>query len=55
MYILFEVKLKEIGVNQLIALTVINNEGSQKIFEKNGFKMTVSTRKINLKDILKNY
>lgn len=39
-YILFEAKMKEIGVNQLIALTVINNEGGQKFFKKNGFKMT---------------
>lgn len=37
-YNLFEAKMKKNGINQIIALTHINNELGKKFFEKNKFK-----------------
>jgi len=39
-YKLFEACMKEKGVNQIIALTVLSNKIGQEFFEKNNFKMT---------------
>ena len=39
-YKLFEACMKEKGVNQIIALTVLSNKMGQEFFEKNNFKMT---------------
>ena len=39
-YKLFEAYMKEKGVNQIIALTVLSNKIGHEFFEKNNFKMT---------------
>ncbi|MHA1492355.1 MAG: GNAT family N-acetyltransferase [Promethearchaeota archaeon] len=39
-YKLFEAYMKEKGVKQIIALTVLSNEIGQVFFEKNNFKMS---------------
>jgi len=39
-YKLFETYIKEKGVNQIIALTVLSNTIGQEFFEKNNFQMT---------------
>ena len=39
-YKLFEEKMKEIGVTQIVALTVTSNKVGQKFFEKNKYKIT---------------
>ena len=39
-YRLFEDKMKEIGVTQIVALTVMSNKIGQKFFEKNKYIMT---------------
>jgi len=38
-YKLFEASMKENGVNQIIALTVLSNKVGQEFFEKNNFEL----------------
>ncbi|KKN46131.1 hypothetical protein LCGC14_0676020 [marine sediment metagenome] len=52
-YKLFEAYMKEKGVNQIIALTLLSNKIGQEFFEKNNFKMTGIDKGNNFKKYIK--
>lgn len=52
-YKLFEACMKEKGVNQFIALTILSNKIGQEFFEKNNFKMAGFDKENNFKRYIK--
>jgi len=52
-YKLFENEMKEIGVTQIVALTVMSNKIGQKFFEKNKYIMTGLDEVKNFKRYIK--
>lgn len=52
-YKIFEASMKEKGVKQIIALTILSNKIGQEFFEKNNFIMTGFDKENNFKRYIK--